>query len=87
MQSKDKNIKSICTENNNSAIVPIPAKIVAEMVDGSESMVKQVRQGVKGGKGKLCKKIQLADQLLAVGIQATIQQVTDLINQTNEVSR
>lgn len=85
MLFKDKNIKSICTENKISVVVPVPAKIVAEMTGGSESMVKKVREG-KRKDGKLCQKIRVADQLLQVGITATINQVTEIINQ-DEVQR
>lgn len=80
MISKDKNNKSTCTKNNDAPIVPIPAQIVAEMVGGSVSMVKQVRQGKKAGKGKMCQKIQMADELLTHAVNTSVEKVAEFIN-------
>lgn len=79
MQSKEKNDKSICTENKTESIIPIPAKVVAEMVKGSESMVKQVRQGTRKN-GALCAKIQATDEMLAFAINTSIEKVSQIIN-------
>jgi len=78
MSTKDKNKKTICTENNAASIIPIPAKIVAGIVGGSTSMVKQVRQGKKD-KGKMCREIQMTDELLTVAVNASVERVTEFI--------
>jgi len=44
MQSKEKNLKTICTENNTPEI-PLPAEKVAYIAGVSESLVKKIRNG------------------------------------------
>lgn len=80
MNAKYKNNKSTCTKNNDVPIVPIPAKIVADIADGSVSMVKQVRQGKKAGKGPLCQKIQLVDELLTQVVNTGVEKVREFVN-------
>jgi hypothetical protein len=82
MQSNKKNHKTICTKNTTESVIPIPAKITAEIVKGSVSMVKQVRQGVKT-KGRMCNEIQVVDELLAVAVNTAIEKVDELVKKSN----
>lgn len=79
MQSKEKNDKTICTKNKTESIIPIPAKVVADMVNGSASMVKKVREG-KRTTGALCAKIQATDEMLAYGINSAFEKVNEIVN-------
>lgn len=83
--SKDKNIKSICTENITTPIIPIPASVTAELTHASESMVKQVRQGKNGktNRGRLANQIKVADELLTVAINTAVEKVKEIIIDKN----
>ncbi|MBY0244529.1 MAG: hypothetical protein K2Q03_03640 [Sphingobacteriaceae bacterium] len=60
---------STCEVKN---IVPVPAKVVAEVVGCSVSLVKKVRTGLRS-ETKLCKKIVFAEQLISAGINQALK--------------
>jgi hypothetical protein len=83
--SKYKNLKSICTENIAGPIIPIPARVTAELTHSSESMVKQVRQGKNGktSRAELANQIKVADELLSVAVSVAVDKVKEIIDSNN----
>jgi len=85
MQSKEKNNKTTCTENNRAInvkndVIDIPDEVIAELVQCSPSLVKKVRLGKrKAEKGK-GQKVAIAHDMWEYGSSLLIQEIKNRIN-------
>lgn len=77
MSDKYKNKKTSCSENKT--ILSIPNEIIAGITNTSVSMVKQVRNGNKSGKGKKGQQIKLVETLITQGSNALIEEVKRVV--------
>lgn len=74
MQSKEKNNKTISTEIIKP-IVPIPAEVIAEIVECSESMVHKVNQGVRLSRTDTVKRIEFVKESWAYGSNILVEEI------------
>lgn len=74
---KYKNKKTNCPENKIS--LPVPAKLVADMVGCSEAAVKAIRSGARNSETSTGKAIELADTLMEEGSNALINAVKEIV--------
>jgi hypothetical protein len=79
MQGNKKSIKTICPENKIDAVIPIPAKVVAEVSGFSESTVKKVDAGTRSSDTEAGKKIVMARQLLSEGSTVLVDAVRNVM--------
>jgi hypothetical protein len=79
MQSKEKNLKTICTENNTPAI-PLPAGKVAEIAGVSESLVKKVRNGKRNNHTPAGQRVEVTEELWAEGSNQLINAIKKVVN-------
>lgn len=77
-----KNKNEMCHFATITSGIIIPAIVTAQLVGCSESAVKKVRSGFIGktGKGKICQRIVLTDNLLKRAITMGVEEVSRLIN-------
>ncbi|MDO3641942.1 hypothetical protein [Mucilaginibacter sp. L3T2-6] len=78
MQSKEKNLKTICPENE-TAEIPLPAEKVAEITGKSTSLVKKVRTGKRNPDSDAGKAIQVVDDLWAYGSNKLITEIKRIV--------
>lgn len=78
-----KNKNEMCHFATIANSIIIPAIVTAKLVGCSESAVKKVRSGFIGktGKGKVCQKIVVADNLLQQVMKLGVEEVSRIINQ------
>ena len=78
MQSKEKNNKSTCTENNETQ-VQLPADKVAEIAGVSKSLVKQMRRGKRSADTPNGKKIELTQDLWDSGSNLLLKEIKKIV--------
>ena len=78
MQTKDKNNKSICTENTQPE-VPLTAEMVADIAGVSESLVKKVRSGKRATDTPAGKRVEIAEELWAEGSNLLITEIKKIV--------
>lgn len=84
MQTKDKNKKTICPENNtcgnaNNPPVRLPAEVVAQVAGVSESLVKKVRSGVKDTDTPGGKRIETTEELWNEGSSLLLTEIKRIV--------
>lgn len=79
MQSKEKNAKTICTENK-AVEIPLPAEIAAEIAGVSVSLVKQVRTGFRSAETPKGSKVEVVDELWEHGSNLLINEIKKVVN-------
>ena len=78
MQSKEKNIKTTCTEMEKP-LVPIPADKVAEIAECSVSLVKQINRGSRNNHSKKGEKVALVQELWTEGSNLLINEIKRIV--------
>lgn len=73
--NEDTKYQNQMCQNDAKPIVPVPAKVLADIVGCSESTVKKVRNNVRSGDSEIGKKIVKADDLLKTCIEVAIDHV------------
>lgn len=73
-----KNKNQMC-QNEARRVVPIPAKVVANIVGCSESAVHKVRNGHRSEKSKVGFKITRVEDLLDTCIEVAINNISELV--------
>ena len=81
MHSKYKNNKTICPENREieKSAVSLPAAIVAEVAEVSESLVKKVRSGIKGYDTPAGKRIEATEVLWNEGSNLLLTEIKKIV--------
>ncbi|MGJ1327608.1 hypothetical protein [Sphingobacterium multivorum] len=82
MKNKVDNKNEMCHFSTIANGIIVPAVVVANLVGCSESAVKKVRNGFVGktGKGKVCQKIVITDNLLKQAIELGVEQVSRILS-------
>lgn len=66
---------------HHGAIIPIPARVIAEISKVSESYVKKLRGGNREDNSEKARRVINADSLLTDGMQVLVHEVNKVINQ------
>ncbi|QEM13444.1 hypothetical protein [Mucilaginibacter rubeus] len=72
--------KTTCNNFSHPAIMPIPARVIAQISNVSESYVKKLRVGNREDNSETAKRVKQADTLMADGFEYLVNEVKSLIN-------
>lgn len=75
-----KNKNQMC-QSEAKPIIPVPAKVIADIVGCSESLVEKVRGGYRNRNTKAGAKVIMAEDLMATCMRAAIDNVKLIIKE------
>lgn len=80
MDEKNPNNKTTCNNTHSESVIPVPARVTADIANVSESYVKKIRAGLRTDNSQKAQLVRQCDTLLSGEIRVLVTAVKDIIN-------